>query len=183
MNFPHDCDFYWCWWKGVRLSIVLNIDKFKRKLYVQFNFRWCVCADLLEQQKKVEEDYKKKHLTSKCAHVCEIVHLSVHYWNTCNAKNEYSLENGNFNFKYTHTPRKIHTRRKRNKKKHLSRRRFAIDYNRKWIYSNETIRLFFFYSSFIRLRLHPRQCARHVHFCASFMLYVVSTRLTLNIYR
>lgn len=87
MNFPRGGDFYWCWWKGVRLSIVLNIDKFKRKLCVRFNLGWfCVCG-LLEKASTTCTDTAptdEKKPTPKCAHVCEIMHLSVHYWNACN---------------------------------------------------------------------------------------------------
>lgn len=124
-----------------------------------------ICADLTWTTEEGGRRLKKRKKTSKCAHVCEIVHLSVHYWNAYNAKNEYSLENGNFSFKYTlkHTlPKFIYE-----EKKHLSRRRFAINYNGKWIYSNETIRLFysFFYSFLFCLRLHtpPSPVCSFVH--------------------
>lgn len=95
MNFPRGVDVYWCWWKGVRSSIVLNIDKFKRKLCVRFNFGLvvfvCVCGLLEKGQQhaqthaNTQKPSDEKKTTQKCTHVCEIVHLSVHYWNACNA--------------------------------------------------------------------------------------------------
>lgn len=89
---------YWSWrWSNGALSIVLNIDKFKRKLYVKFNLVVCWICEIRGQKawlrKSRRRSRKKSGLRNRAPVCCSVpsINKSLHYWNACE-QNEIRLK-------------------------------------------------------------------------------------------